>query len=386
MKPRIVQIITRMIVGGAQYVVLDLCERLAATGRYEVTLLSGPARGPEGSLEARAASGGYRFRIVPSLRREISPRDVVALHRLVGHLRELRPDLVQVHSAKAGVLGRWAARIAGAARAIYTVHGLSFPPSPRGWRNRLYRFAERLAARSTDFFVCVSHGMRRRILEAGLATEGNSDTIFPGVDPRPFDEAVDRAHVRRSLALPEDSPVLIQVARLAPLKGHELLLEAFARVGREHPKARLVLVGDGPLRSELERRSHELGIRDRVVFTGLVPRDQVPRLLRAADVAVHASLAEGFGLVCAEAGLARLPVVAVASEGVQDIVRDEETGFLVAAEAGALAAAMGRLLREPALGRRMGERGREECRERFHPQTMLFRYETLYERLLFRAR
>src|SRR6185437_1397916 len=140
---KIVHIITRLIVGGAQENTLLSCEGQHDRG-HEVTLITGPAIGPEGSLMERATRYGYRVEVVDEMRRAISPlKDWRTYRRLIRRLRELAPDVVHTHSSKAGIIGRWAAHCAGVPRIVHTIHGLAFTASTRAGANKIYEMLER---------------------------------------------------------------------------------------------------------------------------------------------------------------------------------------------------------------------------------------------------
>src|SRR4051812_45347862 len=142
---KIVHIITRLIIGGAQENTLLSCEGQHRAG-HEVTLITGPATGPEGSLMERARAGGYRVEVVDQMRRAILPlKDYSTYRWLVRRLRELRPDVVHTHSSKAGIIGRFAAAKAGVPAVIHTIHGLAFTASTSRVVNGFYKFLERRA-------------------------------------------------------------------------------------------------------------------------------------------------------------------------------------------------------------------------------------------------
>jgi glycosyltransferase involved in cell wall biosynthesis len=145
----------------------------------------------------------------------------------------------------------------------------------------------------------------------------------------------------------QDETILISVGRLAAEKNWETLLQAFAKVYPEHPDVRLVLIGDGPARESLQTLAAELGIAERVTFTGSLPFEQVPAYLKAADVFSFASVTETQGLVTIEAMAAGLPVVSVDGSGTRDIVEHGKQGFLVENDGDALANGLNQLLSDP---------------------------------------
>src|ERR687893_224613 len=153
---KIVHVITRLIVGGAQENTLLSCEGQHDLG-HDVTLITGPPLGPEGSLMDRASTYGYRVETVDEMRRSVLPvKDFRTYRRLVQRLAELKPDVVHTHSSKAGILGRWAADRAKVPVIVHTIHGLAFTASASRMVNSAYKMLERRGAPLTTRIVCVA--------------------------------------------------------------------------------------------------------------------------------------------------------------------------------------------------------------------------------------
>ncbi len=383
---RVFHVITRMIIGGAQENTLLTLEGLRRRpDRWDAVLVTGPQAGPEGSLLDRARAGGVPVVIVPTLVRDPAPvRDLRALAFLIELFRRERPDIVHTHSAKAGILGRAAARRAGVAAVVHTVHGPTFHPHQPRLVRAFYQAMERRAGGWTDAFVAVGGAMRRHALDAGLTTPERIRVIPSGIETERFlSPNPPGAEVRRRLDIPAGAPVIAVVARLAPLKGHDAVFAAFAELRRDRPDLRLLLVGDGLLRAALEETASRGGFRDAVTFAGLVSPEAVPSHLAAADVVVHASVREGLPRVLPQALLAGRPVVAVDCDGASDVVRPGETGWLVPpGDPGALAGAVRDALDRPDEARRRAEAGRAACREVFDVRRMVEALERLYDELL----
>jgi glycosyltransferase involved in cell wall biosynthesis len=177
--------------------------------------------------------------------------------------------------------------------------------------------------------------------------------------------------------------VVGKIARLFRLKGYEYVLEAAPAIVRKFPEARFLFVGDGTLRRSLERQARELGVRDRVIFAGLVEPGEIPAMIKAMDVVVHASLREGLARVLPQALLSGCPVVSFAVDGAGEVVRDGETGFLVEPKSAAgLADAIIRVLSDLPAARRMARRGRELFASRFSAERMVREIDALYRQLL----
>ncbi len=380
----VLHVITRMILGGAQENTLLTLEGLQRNPRFDARLVTGPALGPEGSLLERARAGGIPVEVVDSLRREIHPlHDLAALAALVRIFRRVRPRIVHTHSAKAGILGRAAAWLTRVPVVIHTVHGLSFHPYQSRWLNRLYVLAERVVAPVTDAFVTVAEAMRDQSLAVGIGTPDRYRTIASGMELEPFFAAAgDRDRVRAELGFSPDEVVFAKVARLFELKGHEYVLAAFRALANDHPRARLLFIGDGIRRAELEAEAEQMGIRARVTFLGLVPPERIPPLLHAADAVVHASLREGLPRVVPQALLCRRPVVAFDVDGAREVVVPGRTGALVPArDVLGLERAMRDVLTDPETARSLAEQGCREVRERFSARGMVLELIRLYDRL-----
>src|SRR4051812_8719757 len=269
---RIVHIITRLIIGGAQENTLLSCEGQHDRG-HEVTLITGPAIGPEGSLMERATSYGYRVITVDEMLRSILPvKDFRTYHRLTKLLRELKPDVVHTHSSKAGILGRWAADRAKVPVIVHTIHGLAFTASTSRIANSVYRVLERQTAPLTTKIACVANAMRDQSLAASIGTPEQYVTVYSGMETRPFIEPpVPREETRRRLGLRDEHIVVGTIARLFHLKGHDDLIEMAPALCAAHPNLRFMWVGDGLLRGAFEQAIARLGLQDRFILTGLVP-------------------------------------------------------------------------------------------------------------------
>ena len=269
---RICHIITRLIVGGAQENTLLSCEGQHDLG-HDVTLITGPALGPEGSLMRRAETYGYRVEVVDEMRRSILPvKDYRTYHRLVRRLRELRPDVVHTHSSKAGIIGRWAADRAKAPVIVHTIHGLAFTASTSRVVNHVYKALERQAAPLTDRIVCVADAMRDQSLAGGVGSARQYVTVYSGMNTKPFvDPPVPRTQTRQRLGIADRHVVAGTIARLFHLKGHDDLLDLAPDLCRRLPDLRFLWVGDGLLRGRFEAQIADMGLRDRFIFTGLVP-------------------------------------------------------------------------------------------------------------------
>lgn len=381
---KVVHVITRLILGGAQENTLLTVDGLHHRHGDDVTLITGPAEGPEGDLFDRAKARGLRVELMPELVRAIRPAtDWKAYRALRSSIRRLRPEVVHTHSSKAGIIGRAAAWDERVPAVVHTIHGLPFGPSESPLKNRLYVTLERWAARRCHAIVGVCDAMAEQALAEGVGRPEQYSTVYSGMDvdaflnpPRP------RAEVRRELGLLDDEVAFGTVARLFERKGHDDILAAAPAVLASNPQVRFVFIGDGLLRDSLKTDAARLGVGHAVKFTGLVPPDRIPELLNALDAVVHPSLREGLARVLPQALLVGRPVISYDVDGAKEVVLPETGILLPPRSIEGLEAAILRLAGDPALRDSMGREGRARFAERFRHETMTDQLRSLYERLL----
>lgn len=380
----IVHYITRLIIGGAQENTLLTVEDQQNLFGDKVTLITGPGLGPEGSLEERALQGGVDIRLLDVSRRAINPwYDWKTYRQLLQLLKELKPELLHTHSSKAGIIGRFAARKLGLP-CVHTIHGASFHFGQNRFAHRLYQELERQAAKSTDKWISVCDAMTDQYVAAGIAPREKFVTIYSGFDVEPFLSPPRPPQIVRSeLGLSPDDVVIGKVARMFPLKGHEYIVRSAKTVVEKCPNVRFLLVGDGILRPQFEAELTAMGIRDRFVFTGLVPPSQVPELIHAMDIVVHTSVWEGLARVLPQGLIAGKPVVSYDIDGAKEVVFPGQTGFLVPPRSiDELSTALCELASDPALRQRLGETGRARFTNQFRHQTMTSQIRDVYAEVI----
>ena len=382
---RVSHVITRLIVGGAQENTLSSVLGLGRIPDWEVELISGPTRGPEGSLEPMARAVPGLLHLESCLVRPVHPvMDALAYLRLRSHFRRTRPQIVHTHSGKAGIVGRFAARHAGVPRVIHTIHGPSFGPFQGGAANAVFRGAERAAGRQTDHFVVVAEAMARQYLDAGIGAPAQYTRIFSGFDLAPFLRVQRDPELAQRLGIRPGEFVVGKVARLFQLKGHDDLFAAAVEMVRRIPNVRFLLLGDGPWRARFETLAATTpGLVGRFIFAGLVPPSEVSRYLGLMDALVHLSRREGLARVLPQALAAGKPVIAFDCDGAAEVCRDQETGFLLQpGDLPGLVDRVARLAGDPELARSLGATGRSWVRERFSEEALVQSLDALYRRLL----
>jgi glycosyltransferase involved in cell wall biosynthesis len=376
----VVRIITRLMVGGPAIHALQLTARLDHQ-RFAPLLVAGATTADEGDMLPLAAQLGVRPLFVPELGRVVRPgQDLVALARLVRLLRRLRPAIVHTHLAKAGALGRLAARLAGVPIVIHTYHGHVFHGYFSPARTRAVLSAEQFLAGLSTRLVTVGEQQRREI--AGYGFDPCKLVAIPlGLDLAPFLAAAPRDTIRPALGLPPHAPLIGIVARLVPIKAHETFLAAAALLRARRPDARFLIVGDGERRAALEAHAAALGLADSASFLGW--RRDLPAVYAALDVVCLTSLNEGSPVALIEAMAAARPVVATAVGGVPEVVADGASGLLVPPrDPAALADAVESLLADPARAAALGRAARAAVYPRYDAGRLVADIEGLYDGLL----
>jgi glycosyltransferase involved in cell wall biosynthesis len=382
---RIVHVITRMIVGGAQENTLLCCEDLIRHHGDEVLLITGPPLGPEGSLLDRARAGEVPLEIIPSLRRSIHPwRDAVSYWELKKSLRRFRPDVVHTHSAKGGILGRAAAWSLGVPAVIHTVHGAPFHPYQGRGARWFFQACERWAARHCHAIVSVADAMTDLMVSAGVAPREKFTTIYSGMEVEPFLHSGEhRERVRRELGYWPEHVVIGKIARLFKLKGHDDVIRAARDVIDAAPNVRFLFIGDGIFQERLRQQIAAAGLTDHFQFTGLVSPERIPELIAAMDIVVHASLREGLARVLPQALISGKPVVSYDVDGAREVVISNETGFLIPPrDVLMLAEKLKSLAADPALRDRLAQEGRQRFADVFRHERMTEQLREMYQSVL----
>jgi glycosyltransferase involved in cell wall biosynthesis len=376
---RVTHIITRLIVGGAQENTLATVAGLRQIPGTEVDFISGLASGPEGSLEREAGN----LIIVPELVRPIHPlKDALALRKLKGILRERKPDIVHTHSGKAGILGRLAAKRAGAPVIVHTIHGPSFGKFQNAASNFIFCAAEKFAARATTHFVVVADAMRDQYLAAGIGRPEQYTKIFSGFALGPFLSAKNDLQLRKKMGIAPDDFVIGKIARLFKLKGHDDLFAVAPELVRQNSKIKFLLVGDGEWRGRFESLAKARGLEKHFIFTGLMAPEEVPKYTGIMDALVHLSLREGLPRALPQALAAGKPVVAYDCDGAREACLEGQTGFLVQpGDFETLRKRLRQLAGDPALCQKLGQTGQALARENFAVEKMVRDIYNLYMKL-----
>jgi glycosyltransferase involved in cell wall biosynthesis len=386
---KIVHIITRLDRGGSAQNTLVTCQRLA--GRYKVVLVHGL------SLESKmtgwekqsverqiikAREKGLKVIPVPSLVRRIDPaRDLCAFFSILMLLVREKPTIVHTHTYKAGILGCWAAKMAGIPIIVHTPHGHVFYGHFSPLVTKFFIIIEKFTAHLIDRMVALTEGERNDYIAFSVSKPDKMVTVHSGVDIDLYTTTRVNIHEKkRSLGLQAEGLIVGAIGWLLPIKGPMHLLKAMKGVWESNPDTQLVFVGKGDLEEELKAETLRMGASGRVIFLGW--RYDIPEIMQVLDILVLPSLNEGMGRVLVEAMAAGRPVVASSVGGIPDLVRHGQNGFLVGpGDVNGLSLAIKKLLIDNKMRDEMGRRGRAMAHD-FSVEKMLEKIDALYSSLL----
>jgi len=378
--------------GGAQENTLITCKLLAQRG-HDVTLITGPAIGPEGELFTKAQSEPYRLLTVDDMIRAINPfKDKAAYKQIKKHLAELKPDIVHTHSAKAGILGRYAAyKLRNThdalrnTKIVHSIHGLAFHRYESPLTNRFYIIVEKAAAKRTDFFITVADAMTQQALDEGIGSPQKYITAYSAIEEDDFLTPLPQEQItefRVKYGICKNAVVLATVARLFELKGHDFIVSSARELNKKFENAVWLFVGDGNLSDFYKEEVKRLGLAHCIKFTGLLPPSQIPLALQASDILVHCSLREGLARAIPQAMLCGKPAIAFDLDGSKEVV-NSNTGRLIEPQNTAqLIQACAELIENKELRLTLGNNARESVKRKFAPDTMVDTIEGIYKKLL----
>jgi len=371
-KPHIFHLITRLLKGGAEAKTLATVQGL--DDEYEFTVGYGAEYDQEQVDQLK--SDGIPTKRFPLIRHYNPVTALPAVVSLARYLRREEFDIVHTHSTEAGIIGRFAAALAGVPNVVHTVHGVPFTDDRNDALNRFVLVCERQAATYTDTIATNADVIAGEYLEEEIGRPEQYTTVYSGVDLDAFADATPVDH------LPGGRPRVVIVGRLTEGKGHGVLLDAVASM--DGFDGSVCIVGDGPLFDSLASEIEARGLSDRVFLTGY--RDDVPWVLAASDVLVLPSFREGTPRVITEAMASGLPVVATDIAGIPEQVHDGKNGYLVpTGDAAAVRERLGELVEDYGLRERMGERGLERV-EAFSIEAMVGQLDGVYQDLLNRSK
>jgi len=326
-KIKVAQVITRMIVGGAQENTLYTCRSLARDPRFEVTLITGPGLGPEGSLlEELRPDEDFKLVLLNQLRREINPiRDIFVFFQLFCFFRKNKFQVLHTHSSKAGILGRWSGWLAQIPVRLHTVHGWGFHDKQTLFFRRLIILLERLSAKITTRLITVSQQNTEKGLSNKIGKRSQYLTIYSGIDLNRFKPI--KGDKKEILNISDKTEVIGTIGRLTEQKNPLLFIQMASLLLQKKDDLYFLFVGDGPLRQVVEREIERLHLNGRVKLAGL-KKDVIP-WLACIDIFVLPSAWEGLPRVLLQAMSMEKPVIATKTDGIVEIIKDKQNGRLL---------------------------------------------------------
>ena len=379
-KIKIFLLIARLNIGGAALQVIDLT-KLLDKEKFEVSLVTGCEGKDEGNMLSLLGEEEVKPILIPELGREISLLDdLKAFAKLFFLIRREKPDIVHTHTAKAGTLGRLAAKLVGAPVIIHTFHGHIFHSYFGPLKTKIFLLIERFLSLFTTRIITISPAQRKEILELGIGNKKKVVCIPLGFDLSKFLDCQEkRGELREELGLSESHLLIGIIARLVTIKGHTYFFEAAKMILDQMKTARFIVVGDGELREEFKELVKKLKIEEATFFLGF--RSDLDRVYAGLDLIVLSSLNEGLPTAIIEAMASAKPVVSTRVGGVVDLIEDGVNGLLVPPEnPSQLASACLEILCDGERAKKMGREGRRRSSQ-FELSRLIKDIEVLYEEL-----
>jgi glycosyltransferase involved in cell wall biosynthesis len=373
-KIKVLHAITRLDRGGSSENTLLSAAGLARRG-YDVDVLFGQTEEPSLHLLEEAERFGVNFIEEEDLIRNIHPfQDLVAFWEIYHFLKDKKYDIVHTHSSKAGFICRFAAKLAGVKKIIYTPHGHVFYGYFGKISTRIIIFAESLAARITDKIVGLTPAECDEWLRFGIGKKEQYVSIPSGVD---FDmlkrKQLDERDLKEEMSIPPDKTLVGSIGRFVKVKGYEYFIEAAIELLRRRKDVYFLLAGDGPLCGKYKKMISSAGAEGRFHLIGW--QENTSTVLKALDIFVLPSLNEGMGRVLVEAMFFEKPVIATRVGGVPSLVSDDAGLLIEPASAKAIETAIDELIENP----KAGYKGRGKVIAEYSSNIMIERLDALYK-------
>ena len=388
---KVLHIITRFDKGGsAQNTFLSLLG--LKKKNYQLSLVSGLSSESEMKYEETKAkekdiqileSEGIEFTQCPSLLRRINIiKDLKAFFDIWRIIKKYDPLIVHTHSSKAGLIGRLAAKLAGAPIIVHSPHGHVFFGYFGPYKTKLFIILEKLASRITDRIVTLTNREKKDHLLFKIAQEDKFSVICSGIELNIIKESSsdEKQNLKKELGIPKNSLIVGTAGRLVPVKGPEFLIKASKYIISKYPDTYFIFAGDGPLEQDLKKKTLEMGISENIIFLGW--SDNLAKIISIYDIFVLPSLNEGMGRVLVEAMTLGKSIVASNIGGIPDLVIHEKNGFLFPPKnPKELAKYIQVLLEDKDKREKMGLVGKEMALN-FSAESMIEKIASLYEELL----
>ena len=383
-KIKVAHIIARMITGGADENTLFTVQGLNKD-RYEVDLIIGEEF--DKNILNKVKNNNFNIIQIKGLKWKLNfLYDPIVLIKLIKLMGKNHYDIIHTHTTKAGILGRIASRITGVPVIIHGLHGSTFEAFDSGLLNWILFLFERLTGRFTDAYISVSGVLSEKYTERGIGEKENYHTVYSGMELDKFygvKEKIDCGKKQGELGIDSEDFVIGNVARLEKRKGHKFLIDAFEKVIEERKGCplKLLIIGEGDERGNLENYVRELNLGEKVIFTGY--REDVEELMALMDIFVLTSLREGLPRVLVQAAAVGIPLVAFNVDGVPEIIKDNHNGFLIRTkDVEQLANRIVRYIDNKKLVLLHGQKGREFIKDKWSIKDMVRRTDQIYNHLV----
>jgi len=383
-KIKVAHIIARMITGGADENTLFTVQGLDKD-RYEVDLIMGEES--DKNIFSKVKNINFNIVQMKGLKWKLNYLyDPIVLIKLIKMMRKNSYDIVHTHTTKAGILGRIAARIAGVPVIVHGLHGSTFHAFNNGLLNWLLFLSERFTGRFTDAYISVSKVLSEKYIERGIGKKDNYYTVYSGMELSKFYQVRDKINYKekyKGLGINAEDFVIGNVARLEKRKGHKFLIDVFEKVIEERKGSplKLLIIGEGEERGNLENYVKEANLEKKVIFAGY--KEDIEELIAMMDIFVLTSLREGLPRVLVQAAAVGVPLIAFNVDGVSEIIKDNHNGFLV--EVKDLEQAENRIIRymnNKELVLLHGRNGREFIENKWSVKGMVDRIDKIYQDLV----
>ena len=383
-KIKVAHIIARMITGGADENTLFTMEGLDKN-KYEIDLITGEKF--DKSILNKVKNNHFDIIQIKGLKWKLNfLYDLIILIKLIKLLWKNHYDIVHTHTTKAGILGRIAAHMAGVPIIVHGLHGSTFQAFNSGLLNWLLFLFEKLTGRFTDAYISVSSLLSEKYIEKGIGKKDNYHTVYSGMELEIFYGVrgkIDCRKKQRELGIDSKDFVIGNVARLETRKGHKFLIDAFKKAMEERKgcPVKLLIIGEGNKRENLENYVKELNLENKVIFTGY--REDVEELMAIMDIFVLTSLREGLPRVLVQAAAVGIPSVAFDVDGVPEIIRDNYNGFLVkSGDVKQLTKRIMQYIDHKELLVLHGKNGRESIKGKWSVEDMIGKIDEIYQNLV----
>ena len=371
-KIKVAVIITKLELGGAQKVAISICEKIDKT-KFEPFLICGC-----GGILDEETKNKIRVIFVKDLVREINPiKDLKALYSIYKILKQEKPDIVHTHSSKAGIVGRFAAKMCGIKNIIHTIHGFSFNDTQRNIKKNLFIFLEKLGAKISKYLIPVSVENTTKGLQNNIGKKEQYHYIRLGVDIENFKNFKDTPTLKKELDIDEKDFLVTTIGPFKPQKNLPDFIKTANEISKNNKNFKFVIVGDGALRNEFEKLITDYNISQNIFLIGW--RRDISNILHSSDFFVMTSLWEGLPISTIEALSCGLVPIVNDVDGQREIIKDGYNGFLIKPhDIKAIEEKILLLAKNSELKNKMSENARESIDYTFSTDHMIKQHEQLY--------